>query len=188
MASQKDIKKFPHERNINVEWGWFLALGVILLLFGFVACINLASATVVSTLFIGIMVFFAGIAQLIHAWNVRKWGEFFLWLVAGLLYVAAGISCFFHPIGAAMVITFMLAFTLIAAGIMRIVIGVRIRNIQGGGWVIFGGIITALLGILIIIGWPVNSPWILGMFLAIDLIFQGWGWIAFSFGLKSLKK
>ncbi|AQS40738.1 MAG: Hypothetical protein BHV28_00110 [Candidatus Tokpelaia hoelldobleri] len=188
MASQKDIKKFLRERNINVEWGWFLALGVILLLFGFVACINLVSATVVSAWFVGIMVFFAGIAQLIHACNVTKWGQFFLWLLAGLLYIAAGIACFFHPLGAAMVITFMLAFTLIAAGIMRIIIGVRIRNIQGGGWVIFGGIITALLGILIIIGWPINSLWILGMFLAIDLIFQGWGWIAFAFGLKSLQK
>jgi uncharacterized membrane protein HdeD (DUF308 family) len=32
--------------------------------------------------------------------------------------------------------------------------------------------------------WPVNSLFILGLFLAIDLIFQGWSFIAFGLGIK----
>ena len=47
-----------------------------------------------------------------------------------------------------------------------------------------GGVITLLAGIVIAIGWPVNSLWILGMFLAIDLIFQGWSFVAFGLALR----
>jgi uncharacterized membrane protein HdeD (DUF308 family) len=34
-----------------------------------------------------------------------------------------------------------------------------------------------------VLGWPVNSLWVLGLILAVDLILQGWAWIAFGLGL-----
>ncbi len=45
---------------------------------------------------------------------------------------------------------------------------------KGAGWIMFAGAITALAGLTIAAGWPVNSLWILGLFLAIDLLMQGW--------------
>jgi uncharacterized membrane protein HdeD (DUF308 family) len=46
------------------------------------------------------------------------------------------------------------------------------------------GIISILLGLMIAMGWPVNSLWVLGIFLAIDLVFQGWSFIAIGLALK----
>jgi uncharacterized membrane protein HdeD (DUF308 family) len=46
------------------------------------------------------------------------------------------------------------------------------------------GVVTLLVGILIALRWPVNSLWVLGLFLAIDLVFQGWTFIAFGLALK----
>ena len=46
------------------------------------------------------------------------------------------------------------------------------------------GVITALAGLVIAMGWPVNSLWVLGIFLAIDMVFQGWTFIAFGLALK----
>ena len=58
------------------------------------------------------------------------------------------------------------------------------RPMRGSGWVIFGGVITALAGLVIALGWPVNSLWVLGLFLAIDLTMQGWALIAVALAAK----
>jgi len=137
--------------------------------------------------FIGLFMLFGGVAQIIHAFNVRRWGQFFIWLLSGILYTAAGAVCFFNPYLTAPILIFVLAFALIIAGIIRMVIGFRSHYIRGSHWVIIAGILTTLLGIVILVGWPADW-WILGLLLAIDLIFQGWGWIAFAFGLKTAER
>ena len=50
-------------------------------------------------------------------------------------------------------------------------------------WVAVSGVITLLLGLLILARWPINSVYILGLFLGIDLIIAGAGWIGIGLGL-----
>jgi uncharacterized membrane protein HdeD (DUF308 family) len=67
---------------------------------------------------------------------------------------------------------------------MRIVLAFSMR--QGMPWigVALSGVITLLLGLIILAHWPVSSIYILGIFLGIDLIFAGAGWIAIGLGLR----
>jgi uncharacterized membrane protein HdeD (DUF308 family) len=51
--------------------------------------------------------------------------------------------------------------------------------------VVLSGVITLLLGLVIVVHWPVSSLYILGLFLAIDLIIAGAGWIALGLGLRT---
>jgi uncharacterized membrane protein HdeD (DUF308 family) len=51
--------------------------------------------------------------------------------------------------------------------------------------VALSAVITLLLGIIILAKWPVSSLYILGIFLGIDLVFAGVGWIFVGLGLKS---
>jgi uncharacterized membrane protein HdeD (DUF308 family) len=115
---------------------------------------------------------------------VQTWGRFFLWLASGLLYALAGIFAFYNPILASAVLTFLLAISLVASGVLRAWVGYQNWDQKGSGWIVTAGIITILAGIVIAIGWPVNSLQILGLFLAVDLIFQGWSFIAFGLALK----
>jgi uncharacterized membrane protein HdeD (DUF308 family) len=50
--------------------------------------------------------------------------------------------------------------------------------------VALSGVITLLLGLLILARWPVSSLYILGLFLRIDLIMAGAGWIGIGIGLR----
>ena len=52
------------------------------------------------------------------------------------------------------------------------------------GWVVFSGIISFLLGLMIVAQWPVSSFFVLGIFLGVDLIFIGSGWITIGLALK----
>lgn len=174
--------------NIGVKWGWFMALGIALLIIGFIAGIYVLAASVVAAIYVGILMVFGGVAQIFQAFNVKGWGQFFLWLIAGIIYLLAGFICFYSPLEAVIVLAFVLGFFLILSGALRIAIGFQNKGITGSGWIITAGILSALLGLLILIGWPANSAYIIGIIIAIDLIFQGWGCIAFALGLKAIQR
>ena len=158
---------------VRSKWGWFVVLGIVVLALGIIAAGSLLIATAASVLFVGAMMIAAGIVEIIHAFGVKTWGKFILWLLSGLLYIVAGYLAFANPLLAATVLTLFLAISLIASGLMRIWIGFTSQSLEGWGWVVAAGVVTTLAGLIIVSGWPVNSLWILGLFLAIDLIFQG---------------
>ncbi|WP_269931647.1 HdeD family acid-resistance protein [Aminobacter sp. HY435] len=169
---------------LRSKWGWFVFLGIALLALGVIAAGNLLVATAASVFFVGAMMIVGGIVEIIHAFGVKSWGTFFWWLLSGILYLVAGYLAFANPMLAAGIMTLFLAIALIASGLLRIWVGFTGKGLQGWGWVVAGGVITVIAGLIISSGWPVNSLWILGLFLAIDLISQGVANIAFGFGLK----
>ncbi len=167
------------------KWGWLVALGVLMLVLGGIAFGNLFIATVVAVYFVGWLMLIAGAIEIVHAFGVKTWGGFFFWLLAGLLYAIAGVVAFSNPLLASAVLTLLLAASLVASGVVRGWIGFKHWSHKGSGWILAAAIITTLAGIVIAIGWPTNSLWVLGMFLAIDMIFQGWTCVALGLALKS---
>ncbi|MFC4624347.1 HdeD family acid-resistance protein [Daeguia caeni] len=182
ISNNHDQSLMPSE--VSSKWGWFVALGVALLVLGGIAFGNLVVATVVSVYYVGMMMLIAGVIEIIHAFGVKSWGQFFFWVLSGLLYAAAGVIAFINPILAAGVLTFLLAAALLGSGIFRIYQGFKSKPATGWGWIVAGGVVTALAGLVVALQWPVNSLFILGLFLAIDLIFQGWAFIAFGLGIR----
>ncbi len=174
----------PRIADMRARWGWFVARGVALLVIGFIAFIDLFAATLASIYYIGAMMLVGGIVQIAHAFHVRTWGNFWFWLISGVLYALAGIAFFVNPLLASAFLTLLLGIGLVIAGVFRSWAGFEARPAPGWGWILATGLITLLTGIVIIIHWPVNSLFILGMLLAIDLGFQGWAFIAFGFMLK----
>lgn len=189
MTLTPDISGVLKERvgELRAKWGWFVGLGILMLIVSVIALYNLLVATIASVYLVGIMMLFAGGFEIAHAFGVKSWGGFFLWLLGGLLYAIAGIVAFTNPLLASAVLTLLLAASLVASGVVRAWIGFKHWSHNGSGWIIAAAIITALCGLVIAIGWPVNSLWVLGMFLAIDMMFQGWTAIALGLALKNGK-
>ena len=171
--------------SIGSKWGWFLALGVLITLMGLYAMVNVVMATIASIFFIAAIMMVAGAGYLIHAFQVRGWENVLSWAVSGLVYLAAGLFAFLYPIPASAVLTLILAVLLLVSGIARAVAGFRMRG-SGGTYVILSGLVTALGGLLIAVGWPASSLFVLGLFLSVDLLIQGTTLIAFSLALRRL--
>jgi uncharacterized membrane protein HdeD (DUF308 family) len=74
------------------------------------------------------MMVIAGVAEIIHAFQVKTWGKFLVWLLLGALYVVAGIMAFANPLLAAAVLTLMLGVALVASGIMRLVLAFSMKQ------------------------------------------------------------
>jgi uncharacterized membrane protein HdeD (DUF308 family) len=174
----------PSLAPLRAKSGWIVALGVVYVLAGLIALGSVVFATVVTVFIVGVMMLIAGVAEVINAFQIKTWGKFLLWLLLGALYIVAGFVTFENPLLAAAVLTLLLGFTLIASGIMRIVLGFSMMEGTPWIWVVASGVITVLLGLVIVAHWPVSGLYILGLFLGIDLIFAGASWIGIGLGLK----
>lgn len=174
-------------RDLGIKWGWFAALGVALIILACVAFANLIAATVASVFMIGILMMIGAVLHIVHAFRVGRWSGFLFWLAAGLLYGVAGFLTFYNPILAAAVLTLILSVVLLAAGIVRIGASLKLRPLRGWGWLATSGIVTALAGIIFALGWPANTLFLLGIVLAVDLLFQGLAGVGFGLALKAAR-
>jgi len=170
--------------RLGDRWGMIAAFGVVMLLLGFMALGLVLSATIATVLVIGGFMIATGVLEIVMGFSAQTWGRFFIWIIAGLLYVAAGVIAISQPLLAASIFTLMLGAGLLATGIERIVLAFQLPPEQSKWLVLLSGVITMLVGFAIIEGWPDNSFFILGVFLAIDLIFYGVGWISFGLALR----
>jgi len=170
---------------LRAKCGWIIALGVVYVLAGLIALSSVAFVTVASVFVVGIMMVIAGAAEVFNAFQVKSWGKFALWMLLGLLYIVAGVLTFQNPLLTAAFLTLLLGASLIASGVMKIILAFNMKS--GSPWllVLLSGLITTFLGGVIVSHWPVGSLYILGLFLAIDLIFAGIGWISIGLGLKA---
>jgi len=169
---------------LRAKSGWIIALGVVYVLAGLVALGSVVFATVVTVFVVGIMMLIAGVAEVINSFQIKSWGKFLLWLLLGVLYIVAGFVTFENPLLAAAVLTLMLGFALIVSGIMRLILAFNMKQEMPWVWVALSGVITFLLGLIIVAHWPVSGLYILGLFLGIDLVIAGVGWIGIGLGLR----
>jgi uncharacterized membrane protein HdeD (DUF308 family) len=181
--SSQSLGSGIHE--LHRKWGWIVALGVIFVIAGFVALGSVVLATVVSVTYVGIMMLLAGVAEIFSAFQMQSWGKFFLWIILGLLYAIAGVFTFQNPLLVAGMLTLILGGALVATGIMRIFLAFQMQGGAPWVWVALSGVVTALLGVVILIQWPVSGLYILGTFLGVDLLFAGFGWISLGMALRA---
>jgi uncharacterized membrane protein HdeD (DUF308 family) len=170
--------------GLHGKWGWIVALGVVYMIAGFIALGSVVLATVVSVTIIGVMMLLAGVFEIVSAFQMKTWGKFFVWILLGVLYAIAGIIAFDDPLLVAGVLTLMLGAALVATGIVRVVLVFQMKGGAPWAWVAISGLITILLGVIILMHWPVSSLYVLGIFLGIDLLFAGASWISLGLMLR----
>ncbi len=107
-------------------------------------------ATESAVFIVGIMMLMVGVFEIIAVFGVRTWGRFLLWLLLGALYVFAGFACLNNPFVAATLLTLMLGIALIVGGLVRIFLATQMKHGTPWGWVVFSGILSFLLGLMIV--------------------------------------
>lgn len=170
---------------LRAKWGWIVALGVVFLIGGLIALGSVVMATVVSVLWVGAMMIVSGIFEIISAWSMKTWGKFLLWALLGALYVVAGLMVFENPLLAAGILTLFLGVALLIGGFLRIFLAFQMKEGSPWIWVVLSGVITVLLGGMVLAQWPYSSAYVLGIFLGVDLVFAGVGWISMGLALKN---
>ena len=162
---------------------WFLALGIALIVFGTIAIGSACVATVATTWLFGFLLLAAGITEIVSAFWAGRWSGMLMHLLIGVLYTIVGFMILDHPQNSAIQLTLIIAIFLIVGGVFRIVFALSER-FTGWGWVLLNGAVTLLLGMLVYKQWPESGLWVIGLFVGIEMIFNGWAWVMLAIGLR----
>ena len=168
-----DLMRGSIAPTLQERWGWMLALGIAQLIAGLAAIAVPAVASLVAVGFFSAILLVSAAFNIIHAFKVRRWTGFALHLLGGLLYAAAGVIVLIYPIGGVATLMLVLGVLFIADGAVRSMLATALRPRDGWGWFLAGGLMSMMLGVMLLTMWPAGALWIVGMLVGINLLFSG---------------
>ena len=167
--------------------GWMIFLGVIQILTGILAIALPHIAGMAVSTIIGIVLLVAGGFQIVGAFRRGSFGSNIGGFLGGVLYLLVGILAIAHPLITLGALTLLAGMLLIFRGFLRIGASLEMKPIKGWGWVMFGGIVALLLGIMILFRWPYSAWWFIGTVIGIELLFSDWSLVFLGMAAKDAK-
>ena len=167
---------------------WLYVLGSLTILLGIAGSFMSVTMTFVSILFMAVILFVSGIAQIVEVFTAEGWKSKVLAGFMSAVYFIGAACIYLYPGASAVWFTLFIAAFLVVAGIFRVGFGIWTRKeLEGWGWVVFSGIISVILGILVFAQWPVSGLWVIGLFVSIELIMQGISMIVAGKAVKEVE-
>jgi uncharacterized membrane protein HdeD (DUF308 family) len=166
--------------------GWYIALGVVLILGGVFAVLRPLAAGYALTVVVGWLLIIGGGMFLINSFMARGAGGFFWRLLLSALYVVAGIIVLMNPFEGLGALTIILALVIGAGGVFRLLLASALKGVPGVGLLIFSGLVAIALAILILAKWPESSQVVLGVVVGIDFIFNGMSILGVALNARQL--
>jgi uncharacterized membrane protein HdeD (DUF308 family) len=163
---------------------WSIALSILLIIAGFFAiCVPWISGVGVTLIF-GWAMILSGITHFVFAFKTHTTGGVIWELLVGAVYLFTGVYLILHPLDALFALTLILACYLFFEGVVEVIQFFQLRPRHGVGWVLFDGIITLILAIMIWRSWPASSVWVIGTLVGISMIFSGISRLMLSLAAK----
>lgn len=176
-----------HLPAFGKNWGLFLLLGIALIILGCVAISAATLTTLLSVVLLGVIIFISGIVITIDTFTFwrGKWSGFFLHLLFSILYLAVGVMLIKNPVEGSISLTLLLGVFYLVIGVFRVASYTALRT-PSWGWGWLNGVISLILGVLILTNWPMSGLYIIGLFIGIDLVFCGWTYVMASLAARKL--
>ena len=170
-------------QNVSPSWKWILGLGILFVILGSIGLSMAIGLTIISMLFFAALLIIAGISHIFEVFKDREWKGMIWHAFIAILYIIGGCVVAYDPILASSFVTAILAGILIILGATRIIMAIALRHSSGWGWLLLAGLAAIVLGVLIMMQWPFSALWVIGMFIAIELLITGWTYIFIAFSL-----
>jgi uncharacterized membrane protein HdeD (DUF308 family) len=159
------------------NWGWFVGLGLALIATGVVALVCAAAVTRALITYLGVVLLIVGGLELLSAARSLRLRTFLLDLVAGVFYLVLGGIVLTHPDPASSVFTLFIGLVVMGNGLARIALAWTMRRVVNLLFLSLSGLLTVLLGGLILARWPADSHTVLGVLFGIELVLYGTSWV-----------
>lgn len=164
MAIAKEMKK---------TGGWMMFLGVLYLLAGLLCVLLPLVAGMAVAWVLGIALAVLGVVQVVGAFQASSFGAGIGDALIGLLYLVVGVLVLMHPIAGLAFLSTLIVVMMLIHGILLISSALQIKPEDGWGWILFGGILSVVLAVILILK-PTKALWLPGLLVGIDLLFSGW--------------
>jgi uncharacterized membrane protein HdeD (DUF308 family) len=172
--------------GLRQKWGWMLALGILFIVLGTIGLGMAFALTLASVLFFGVLLLVGGGAQLVGAFQTKGWKSTLWNILIALVYIGAGALVIYDPVGTSIALTLVIAAALVAIGVLRIIMAFQLRRARGWWWPLVAGIASIILGGMIYANLPVSGLWVIGLFVALEMIFHGWSYVIVALAARSV--
>lgn len=178
----------PLEDAVRRGWRRMLLLGILFVILGVIGLGHTVTVTVASVVFFGVLLLIGGAAQIVQVFFAHDGRSRLLSGAMALLYLVAGYWTITHPAAASAALTLMLGWLLVAIGVVRVAMALTLRGQAGWFWPVLSGILTIVLGAMVLAQWPASGLVIIGLFIAIDLLLNGWSLIVLALAARRFKR
>jgi uncharacterized membrane protein HdeD (DUF308 family) len=160
----------PGTRNAGT---WIIVWGVVLIVAGIMAIMQPPIAALAVELLLGWLLVFAGIVQVVYAIQERGKDGFRLKILSAILVLLLGVFLLMRPLLGIASIALLIGAFLLASGVSNAMLAFKLKPRQGWGWVLFDGILSIVIALLIATGWPQSSIGFVGLLVGIVMIYGG---------------
>ena len=171
-------------KAVRERWGWFMALGILMVLLGMIAIGAPLASGVAVNLIVGWLLVISGVAHGIHAFKASGWRGGLVQFLCALLYLGVGWMMITNPVAGLLALTVTVLVYFIASGIFKIILAIRVENLPQRGWVTVTGILSLVLAIYIGSQFPTSAMWVIGMLFGIEMMFSGWAFIMIAMAAR----
>jgi uncharacterized membrane protein HdeD (DUF308 family) len=165
---------------------WLIAWGIVVFICGILAIILPITFSVGITIVIGCLVLVAGIGHFVFAFHTRGAGGFLWQILIGILYLIATICLLANPLLGILSLALFVAIFLLLEGIFEIALYLELRAFRHSVWLLVDGVVTLILGVVMIRQWPPASPEIVGTLIGISMMLSAASRVIFSLAIRSL--
>jgi len=162
--------------RLHQSWGWLLALGLVLILFGgliLTTPLGVVTATLTTEVWIAAALVIAGILQLAHGFKTENWSARSWQMLGGVAFIIGGLLIFVYPQLGLLSITMIVAMTLAAQGITSLLVSGGVPDWGGRKWLVLSAVVSIVAGLLVLFDLPSSAGWTLGTIVGAVLLLQG---------------
>jgi len=162
--------------KLHHSWGWLLALGIVLILFGgliLTTPLGVVTASLTTEIWIAAALVAAGALQLAHGLKAGDWSHRGWQLLGGVIFIAGGVLIFVDPTFGLVSLTMIVAVTLVAQGTTSLLVSGGVPDWGGRKWLVLSAVVSIVAGLLILFDLPSSAGWTLGTIVGAALLLQG---------------
>lgn len=137
---------------------------------------------------LGALVIIAGFMRMVWAFQAGSLGKGLLVFALGCLTLLCGVALVANPLFASVAVTLILTIYFIADGAAEVAAGFGRRPASGWVWLVLGGLVSIVLGVMIWRQSPLAGVWVLGLFVGIKLVFAGIMMLTLGGAVKAVTK
>lgn len=160
--------------DLKTSTSWVIFLSIALIVLGILAIIAPAIASAFFTAMMGWISLISGVVMIVQSFRSHPVRGFWLNLIVGIFYAVAGLYILFNLGAALLALTLAFGILFVVEGIFTIIMGFTQKAGRSMSWlVVLNGVVTLILGIMVLNRWPISALWLIGLYVGISLLFSG---------------
>jgi uncharacterized membrane protein HdeD (DUF308 family) len=174
-------------QSMQSKWGWFLALGFVLILCGAIAVALPTVSTIAASVVLGAALAIAGIVKIIQSLQVKEWSGFLWQDLTGAVELVGGVLIYFNPLKGAFAITLLIALVFLVQGLGQTALAFKVRPQPGWRWLLVSGLIALLASATLTLKLPYTRFYTPGTIAGIALLLAGCAYVAIATAVRKAR-